>query len=172
MDWKYLLTSFEGRIGRQQWWLGTIVLIVISLILFFVVMPLFGVSMMSGFEPAGGADAMAAMMRKMAIAQLVMLAIFAFPTTALMKKRLNDRDRPSWMVYLFWAPTVIGVILNLLGLGGSVTDVEGVAVPTTSMLGMIVGLATLVIGIWALVELGIRKGTEGPNQYGPDPVAG
>lgn len=30
-----------------------------------------------------------------------------------------------------------------------------------------------IIGaIWALVELGFLAGTEGPNQYGPDPLAG
>ena len=40
-----------------------------------------------------------------------------------------------------------------------------------STLGMILGLLSLVIGIWALVELGILKGTDGPNQHGPDPLA-
>ena len=32
MDWKYLFTSFEGRIGRQQMWMGIIVLMVVSLV--------------------------------------------------------------------------------------------------------------------------------------------
>jgi uncharacterized membrane protein YhaH (DUF805 family) len=30
-----------------------------------------------------------------------------------------------------------------------------------------------IIGpIWALVECGFLRGTEGPNAYGPDPLAG
>ncbi len=53
-----------------------------------------------------------------------------------------------------------------------VADVNGVMMPTQSSLGMILGLLSLVIGIWALVELGILKGTPGPNQHGPDPLGG
>ena len=33
-------------------------------------------------------------------------------------------------------------------------------------------LIPLVGPIWALVELGFLRGTDGPNQYGPDPLAG
>ncbi len=32
-------------------------------------------------------------------------------------------------------------------------------------------LVPVVGGIWILVELGILKGTDGPNKYGPDPLA-
>ncbi|MBL8894333.1 MAG: DUF805 domain-containing protein [Rhizobiales bacterium] len=31
-------------------------------------------------------------------------------------------------------------------------------------------LIPLIGGIWALIELGILRGTIGPNQYGPDPL--
>jgi uncharacterized membrane protein YhaH (DUF805 family) len=33
-------------------------------------------------------------------------------------------------------------------------------------------LLSFAIGIWALIELGILKGTTGPNQHGPDPLGG
>ena len=33
-------------------------------------------------------------------------------------------------------------------------------------------LVPLVGPIWLLVECGFLRGTEGPNQYGPDPLAG
>jgi len=33
-------------------------------------------------------------------------------------------------------------------------------------------LIPLIGAIWALVELGFLRGTEGPNQYGNDPLAG
>jgi uncharacterized membrane protein YhaH (DUF805 family) len=29
----------------------------------------------------------------------------------------------------------------------------------------------IIGGIWLLVELGFLRGTEGPNKYGPDPIA-
>ena len=31
-------------------------------------------------------------------------------------------------------------------------------------------LIPIIGGIWALIELGILRGTVGPNQYGPDPL--
>jgi len=36
---------------------------------------------------------------------------------------------------------------------------------------VIFGLASLAVSIWAIVELGFLRGTPGPNQYGPDPLA-
>lgn len=170
MDWKYLFTSFEGRIGRQQWWMGAIAIFFLSLILSFVVMPMIGMSMMPGFDPVAGPDAMESMLRKMAIGQIILTAIIAYPATAVMKKRLNDRDRPGWYVYLFWTPTVLSLLLGITGLSLTMTDMSGVMVPGQSTLGWIVSIFSIVIGLWALVELGILKGTDGPNQHGKDPV--
>ncbi|MEO1158896.1 MAG: DUF805 domain-containing protein [Pseudomonadota bacterium] len=36
---------------------------------------------------------------------------------------------------------------------------------------MLIGLVPIVGGIWLLVECGLLQGTEGPNRFGPDPVA-
>jgi uncharacterized membrane protein YhaH (DUF805 family) len=35
---------------------------------------------------------------------------------------------------------------------------------------ILIGLVPLIGGIWALVETGFLEGTQGPNQYGPDPL--
>jgi uncharacterized membrane protein YhaH (DUF805 family) len=35
----------------------------------------------------------------------------------------------------------------------------------------LIGLVPVIGGIWILVELGCLAGTDGPNQYGPDPLA-
>jgi uncharacterized membrane protein YhaH (DUF805 family) len=32
------------------------------------------------------------------------------------------------------------------------------------------GIAILVVLIWFLIELGFLRGTQGQNQYGPDPL--
>ena len=37
---------------------------------------------------------------------------------------------------------------------------------------MVLSLAGLAISIWALVELGFLRGTQGDNAYGPDPLRG
>ena len=35
----------------------------------------------------------------------------------------------------------------------------------------VVGLVGFAIGLWVLIDLGLLKGTPGPNRYGPDPLA-
>ena len=161
-----MFTGFAGRINRAKWWIGTIILAVVGIILYFILAAVFGMGAIT--DPAQ----VASMMRTIAILQIVLLAILAYPTTALMMKRLNDRDRPSYFAYIFWAPTVLSVLGGLLGLTMTTMDMGGVAVPTQSGLGWILSIAGLAVGIWALIELGILKGTEGPNQHGPDPLAG
>ena len=147
-------------------------LIIVYLIVYFFVMMAIGGSMMASFDLTAGPDAMMAMMRKAAIGQIVLFIIFIYPSIALMKKRLNDRDRPVWYTYVFWAPAVISIMLGISGMAQTMTDVGGgVMMPAPNTLGWIVNLAGLVVGIWALVELGIFKGTAGSNQYGPDPLA-
>ena len=160
-----MFTGFAGRINRAKWWIGTIILAVVGIILYFILAAVFGMGAIT--DPAQ----VASMMRTIAILQIVLLAILAYPTTALMMKRLNDRDRPSYFAYIFWAPTVLSVLGGLLGLTMTTMDMGGVAVPTQSGLGWILSIAGLAVGIWALIELGILKGTEGPNPHGPDPLA-
>lgn len=36
---------------------------------------------------------------------------------------------------------------------------------------LLVSLIPFVGGLWLFIELGFLKGTVGPNQYGPDPIA-
>jgi uncharacterized membrane protein YhaH (DUF805 family) len=63
------------------------------------------------------------------------------------------------------------VLGGLTGLTMTTMDMGGVAVPTQSGIGWVLTLASGVIGIWALIELGILKGTDGANRHGPDPLA-
>jgi len=35
---------------------------------------------------------------------------------------------------------------------------------------VLINLIPFVGGLWALVECGFLRGTEGPNQFGPDPT--
>ena len=40
-----------------------------------------------------------------------------------------------------------------------------------SILSMVVTIPFLVLLLALIIELGFRKGTPGPNRYGPDPLA-
>jgi uncharacterized membrane protein YhaH (DUF805 family) len=158
MDWKWLFFSFDGRINRAKFWVAVLVLIVVALLLVFAVLPLFGLGPTTMGATAGGP-----------IVSLVLTLIFAYPWTAVMVKRLNDRERPIWLVAVFWTPTVIGIIGQLTGATVAMQEVAGQQMMMPNTFGWIVNLLSFAIGIWALVELGILKGTEGANRHGPDP---
>jgi uncharacterized membrane protein YhaH (DUF805 family) len=70
-------------------------------------------------------------------------------------KRLHDRDKSAWWLLLFY------VLPSLL---------QGIA-DQVGGLGVVLNLAGFALTIWGLVELGFLRGTPGPNQYGPDPLA-
>jgi uncharacterized membrane protein YhaH (DUF805 family) len=75
-------------------------------------------------------------------------------------KRLHDRNKSGWWLLLF-----IGGPIVLAGAQFAIDpDMEG------SALGLLFGLASFAISVWAFVELGCLRGTVGPNQYGPDPL--
>lgn len=42
MNWQFLFATFDARIGRQRFWIGTIVLWVVSLIVHGLIAVLFG----------------------------------------------------------------------------------------------------------------------------------
>lgn len=153
MDWGYLFTSFEGRINRKAYWLAILVIVVVSFVVFFIAGMIFG---------AGAGTQL--------VLQIVFLLIFAYPSTALMVKRLHDRNRPGIVAAIFWAPTVLVLLGQVTGISGDMTDVYGTAVFVPNTIGWVLTGLSLVVGIWALIELGFLRGTDGPNDYGPDPL--
>jgi uncharacterized membrane protein YhaH (DUF805 family) len=88
---------------------------------------------------------------------------FNYPEFAIAVKRGNDRDWPLWPVAIFFAGSVLLDLFTVLGVAG--TD----AAP--SPLAMTIAVPFTVLGLGLLVELGFRRGTSGPNRFGPDPLA-
>lgn len=166
-------TNFGGRIGRQTWWLGTIVMILLAVVLYFLLSAVMGTGMYVMMDPQKLAEPgfMEGYMRSAAIQQLISLLILGYPLTALMSKRLNDRNRPSWLKWLFWVPTILSTVLVLSGMAYTVSDIGGMMMPSPTTLMTVVSVLSIVVGIWALVELGFLRGTEGQNQHGADPIA-
>lgn len=168
-------TSFAGRIGRQTWWLGTIVMIIVAIILYFILSAIMGTGLSAMMDPQKMLEPgfMESYMKSAAWQQLISLVILGYPITALMSQRLNDRNRPSWFKWLFWAPTVLSTLLGVAGMGYAMADAGGgVMMPAPTTLMTVLSVLSIIVGIWALVELGFLRGTEGPNEHGPDPVAG
>jgi uncharacterized membrane protein YhaH (DUF805 family) len=90
--------------------------------------------------------------------------VLIYPQFAVCAKRGHDRNTAMWVVGLFFA---IGAILDMLLLGGWITN-DDVTKATPLMLAFLIPYA--VFGLVLIVDLGFRRGTVGPNRYGPDPL--
>jgi uncharacterized membrane protein YhaH (DUF805 family) len=87
---------------------------------------------------------------------------FTYPEFAIAAKRGHDRNMPLWLLIIFFGAGAVLDLLTVLELSG--TDEE------PSMLSIFIAVPFTVLGLALLIELGFRRGTVGPNQYGPDPL--
>lgn len=105
MDWRYLFLSIEGRISRKPFWLGIVVMIVISVVAsvldLILGMPRIGTSAMSA-----GTGLISA------VVSLIMI----YPSIALSAKRWHDRGKSAWWILINLIP-VIGWIWSLIATG-------------------------------------------------------
>lgn len=159
MDVSYLFFSMNGRISRARWWLGIIIIWTVWTALLFGLTALLGGDLLTAGLSAEGA-----------MIGIAVLVVLAYPSTALMIKRLNDRERSPWLVLIYWLPMVIGLKLQLFGLLSTAVEVDGAQEPTFTATGWGVWLLSMVVTIWLIIELGLLKGTNGPNSHGPDPL--
>ena len=89
--------------------------------------------------------------------------VFTYPEFAIAVKRGNDRAMPLWPVAIFFAGSVLLDLIAVLDLAGTAEQ------PSTLTYAITVPFT--ILGLFLLIELGFRKGTSGPNRYGPDPLA-
>lgn len=102
MDWGKFLLSFDGRIGRKAYWLFTLALIVIFVILGIVA----GGAMTAGVDPATGQPVMPTFPIWM---WLVYLAVI-WPSLAVQAKRWHDQDKSAWWILIAFIPFIGGLI--------------------------------------------------------------
>jgi uncharacterized membrane protein YhaH (DUF805 family) len=144
-----LLLGFEGRIPRSQFWIGLVIIAAAELTLMWLLgVPFFPDEMKDG---------------SVRLIEFAIQVIVLYPTAAIAVKRLHDRDKPG--IYVLWLVglTLVVALANLFGLTGDPSNMN--------WLDYVLGLATVVIVLAFLVELGFRRGTAGANRYGPDPFA-
>ncbi len=145
----FLFASFQGRIGRKSWWAGFSLLVTISIAIGMLASP-------PAFD--GETIKAAAPPLWLFLVSLVML----LPMLALTIKRLNDRDQPRWVSYLY---AVLGISTMISPHFLSYADPQNMT--TTEWAALAVpGL----ISLWFFIDNGFLKGTLGPNRYGPDPL--
>ena len=103
MDWGKFFLSFNGRIGRKAFWLFTVALIVLFVILSVVM----GAGMATaGVDPTTGQPVMPSVPIWLWIVYLVVL----WPSLAVQAKRWHDQDRSAWWILVNFVPFVGGLI--------------------------------------------------------------
>jgi uncharacterized membrane protein YhaH (DUF805 family) len=88
LDYKNLLLSFEGRIGRQTYWMSYLAFIGIGVVL----------GIVSAFLGKAGAI----------IIVIFSLAII-WPALAIQAKRWHDRDKSAWWLLMNLVPAIGGI---------------------------------------------------------------
>ena len=128
MDLTQLLFGFQGRIGRQQWWLATLGIYAVIIVLAMVL----GLILPEGTfaEDTSPTDSPATI--ALSVIAIVAYVVIIWSGLALAAKRWHDRDKSAWWILINFVP--------------------------------------FVGGIWALIENGFLKGTEGSNRFGSDPL--
>jgi uncharacterized membrane protein YhaH (DUF805 family) len=173
MEWMFMplkrYAEFSGRSRRQEFWMFMLLLLVIWMVAFFGIMVMgVGALSMAGAN-ADGSPRVAGMMGMVAsmgiiavILGIVWLALL-IPTLAVQVRRLHDTDRSGWWIMIYWGPAILSWIVNIAGAANQSTGLI--------MLAGLCSLLALVASIVLLVFYCL-PGTNGPNQYGPDPLGG
>lgn len=147
-------TSLEGRISRKSFWLGLLGIITASVVAMIVLGLMFS---LTG--------------RTLVHASMGVSFLLLLPMLAIAVKRLHDRGKAAmpW-VAIFFGPSFIANMMRDFEVDYSVITLAGEQVFYPGKLAMTIGVISMITGIWALVELGLLKGTDGENSYGPDPT--
>ena len=151
MDWNQLFFSADGRIGRQSFWIGFLILL--------------GAGVVLGWIPLLG---------------LIVSIALIYPWTCLYAKRFHDMGKSGWLALLPVAvPAVFFTIAVISGIGGiiagaaldKVADDGAVAAPVLAGLGTALLFGTLGMLVWlgATLWAGLTEGDPAPNLYGPPP---
>jgi uncharacterized membrane protein YhaH (DUF805 family) len=153
MDWKTVYLTLRGRIARQTFWMAILPLFVAYWVATFLI------QMMAA--SIAGNQLMGALASGM---MMLVSAAFLIGFIAVCVKRLHDRNKSAWWMAGLYAVSLFGVVVATSS-GLTMTPVG------FTSLGTMLTALWLGILLWLIIELGILKGTPGPNAYGPDPLA-
>jgi uncharacterized membrane protein YhaH (DUF805 family) len=178
---RFLLLGFDGRMSRADFWRATlatyIIYVIVFVMIFFVAIQYIAVFIAlaaiilavtnyraTWFVWCIGSGLLLLMLALLGLAPFVAigLMVIAFilglnSHIAVANKRLHDLGWSGWWQLVFWGgQTTLGLI-EIGRFGG--------APP------MALELAGLALFVAMIVIFGGLRGVEGPNKYGPDPVA-
>jgi uncharacterized membrane protein YhaH (DUF805 family) len=154
MKWIRFFANFDGRISRKTFWLASIAVLVIELLI------------------AAAAAATAEEFADEATGDLAMdIVLFAFlyPQFAISVKRGHDRNISTWVIGAWYVALAMSDILRCFGWLRSSPNQN--VLSSANLISFAFIMIAGIISLALLIELGFRRGTRGPNRYGPDPLA-
>lgn len=141
--------AFRGRLTRLGYWRWQVA---IGLIV-------------AGIGYAAVAVVMAGGPRWLTALVFVPMAFAVVAAVGVVARRLHDRGRGAgWLLVFTLAPWGLAALSIWLA-EGPVFVGQTWALPAS----LVASLLSLLINLWGLVEIGLRRGHAGPNRFGPAP---
>jgi uncharacterized membrane protein YhaH (DUF805 family) len=147
MDLTALFLSAKGRISRKTFWIGAGLLVVWGVAAFFVLWTIVGQHLIQSFFG-----------RLVGFPFTLATIYFAYNLSA---KRFNDRARPIICAQAVAGFAVLKSVTDLVRITGDLHS--------QNFLDQLFILAGTGIALWYFIELGLMRGTVGPNPHGEDP---
>lgn len=159
------LFGYEGRIRRSDWWVWTIVLVLIRICVASAIIAVIDPGHLDPSRPFGSAARAVGRLPLDALVPFELL--YLWPVTALGVKRLHDRGLPGWPII---ALDLFAMIFSFVIKAAPSTydDLMSDSV-VAALVAMVVLLIYCALSLWFLVMLGFMDGTKGPNRFGPSP---
>jgi uncharacterized membrane protein YhaH (DUF805 family) len=147
MDLAALFLSARGRISRKTFWIGAGLLVVWGVAVFIVLWTILGPRLIQNFFG-----------RLVGFPFTLATIYFAYNLSA---KRFNDRARPIICAQAAAGFAVLKAVTDLVRITGDLH--------AQNFLDQLYILGGTGIALWYFIELGLMRGTVGPNPHGEDP---
>jgi uncharacterized membrane protein YhaH (DUF805 family) len=151
VNWRHLYFDVDGRISRGAFWIGVATIILFQ---YLIQTPLIAAA---GIDP----ERMPAPLWFRNLS-LFLDTVCAWPLCAVLAKRQHDRGQSPHLSFLFVSLLIFYSIFESFGLTQDGYEFTAI--------GKILGLPLLGVLAIVIIELGFRKGTDGPNAFGRDPL--
>jgi uncharacterized membrane protein YhaH (DUF805 family) len=165
MDYlKNLLFSCKGRLSRVNFFVGSIIVFLSVPIILGFILGMFNVKEFSHYWMGNSYEF------NLRLSIMIVFWLIAFIPICI--KRLHDLNKPWWLIFVWYFSIFLNVVSYLILLSGFF---GGGFMSSNNLLYMIFLIALLIPTIFVYTIfffLFFKKGTEGDNQYGPDPREG
>lgn len=149
LDWKKLFLTADGRIGRQEFWIGYAILFA----LWFIGGMIPGLNLVIGF-------------------------ILLWPNICITAKRLHDMGKTAWLMLIPGGVAFLCVIVGLMVGGmamigaGAMNGDAAAAGAGLAGVGMIMGFMgiAILVALGFLLWVGLTPSQPGENRFGPPPA--